>query len=175
MIVGSMKDAMASVIAAGGPLLVSKRGGGHTLSDNWIDYIKAPTSSRWWRAHNASLEAGVTAAKGLFSLEPPAERLFIAGVLRRVYLLGDACQRLGQCIPTQHGILKAAIDVAGYPEHYPTVGTDRIVNVTIAEYPADLAVFLELHPEWTLTAPVRCLIGDLSLPFPYQEPGKEQP
>jgi hypothetical protein len=73
----------------------------------------------------------------------------------------------GRCAPTNLGLLKIGIDIAGYPKHYPTQWLDRIVPLTVGEYPVDIGVYVNLHPEKAWDC--------LNLPFPYQLPGFERP
>jgi hypothetical protein len=165
MLVGSMVEAQSRVAAG-----LGKQGWLHGLSNTWMEYIRAPSAERWWDAHNSALAVGVNEANkaGFFDVETPEEKLFIGGVLRRVDLLGQVCQRQGVCMPTNRGLLKDAIDAAGYPLHYPTVRGDRIIPVTILEYPTDLLVYGQVFP--SLLPFYVC-----DLPFPYQFPGTEKP
>jgi hypothetical protein len=67
---------------------------------NWLDYLRNPSASSWYRAHNASIAAGYLAHVESARAEAPSEQVFLNMVLYRLLFAqsmveGDAPGLLG--------------------------------------------------------------------------------
>jgi hypothetical protein len=75
-----LRDGCESVAIAGG----GQGGASSQTVELWMEFIKAPTASNWYRAHNSSTVAGYVENEQLAHDESPAERFFMNVALLRV-------------------------------------------------------------------------------------------
>ncbi|MFC4767436.1 RHS repeat domain-containing protein, partial [Effusibacillus consociatus] len=94
----------------------------------WIEFIKDPSQSNLWAAHNASIFhiSKILMENGLTFSETPAEQAFIDSVLIRVGLTPIIGTPLA---PTYAGAIGFFInhEPTEYPDHYPAAWDDRAV------------------------------------------------
>lgn len=93
----------------------------------WISFIAAPSASRWYKAHNASIIDGYLRFPDLAEKETPPEKVFINMVLYRLLYAQSLVEgqflfpQLGKILGDPKGNsvkLITGLD-AYYPEHYP--------------------------------------------------------
>ncbi|MFD5840706.1 hypothetical protein [Streptomyces chartreusis] len=110
----------------------------------WIDFIREPSPTRWYRAHNASIVAGYLKYQDLAEQELKAERFMMNVALLRVFythaMLADPRLALGplafpgpRLVDPRHRSVKWFLDLArSFPKNYPIVGS--VEEVVFAEH-----------------------------------------
>lgn len=102
----------------------------------WLAFVSAPTASRWWLAHNASVVGAYLEHRPLAARETPVERFFINVVLLRVLyahaLIGAPRLALGRLAPLGRVLGDPRLGMAGVflslgrvlPDRYPLTEDD---------------------------------------------------
>lgn len=110
----------------------------------WIDFLREPSPTRWYRAHNASIVAGYLQYEDLAAQERKVERFMMnVALLRVVYthaMVANPRLALGplsfpgpRLVDPRHRSVKLFLDLArSFPKNYPVVGS--VEEVVLAEH-----------------------------------------
>ncbi|MER5939557.1 hypothetical protein ABT121_19800 [Streptomyces sp. NPDC001928] len=110
----------------------------------WLDFIRQPSPTRWYRAHNASIVAGYLTYEGLAAQEIKVERFMMNVALIRVLythaMLANPRLALGplaflgpRLVDPRHRSVKSFLDLGrSFPREYPVPGP--VEEVVLAEH-----------------------------------------